>query len=99
MAFLSFSCLESYYYLFIYWVLDLSIIIIRDFYLMNEIKEHEYLKGIEFVYISCLNIADLLAGFLVLHTYCRMKKNNKKVKEIEIEDEVQQKEEKKKKEK
>ena len=97
MAFLSFSCLESYYYLFIYWVLDLSIIIQRDIYIEKEIKENDILKGIEFVYISCLNIADLLAGFLVLHTHCKMKKKNIKVKEMEIEDEKQQKKEKKKK--
>ena len=77
----------------------MSLIIVKDIYLKEEIKDREYLKGIEFIYIGCFNIADLLAGFLVLHTCCRMKKEKIKNKEMEIGDKNQQKEEKKKKKK
>ena len=46
----------------------------RDLYLEQEIKNEEYMKGTEFIYISCLNLDDLLAGFLVLYTFIKMRK-------------------------
>ena len=52
MAFFSFSCFKSYYYLLIFWILDLSIVIVRDLYLEKEIAGPEYLKGTELIYIS-----------------------------------------------
>ena len=86
MAFISFFCIKYYYYLIIYWILDLLIIMIKDFfYIYDEVVDHEYLKDLEFVYITGLIIADMFAGFLVLYTHCRMK--NKKVKDIKMEDE------------
>ena len=97
MAFFSFSCFKSYYYLLIFWILDLSIVIVRDLYLEKEIAGPEYLKGTEFIYISCLNIADLFACFLVFHTYFKMRKINTKNKEMESEDGEESKKEKKKK--
>ena len=69
MSLFSFSCFKSYYYFVIFWLLDLSITIIRDLYLENEIEKVDYMKGTEFIYISCLNLDDLLAGFLVLYTF------------------------------
>ena len=74
MSLFSFSCFKSYYYFIIFWLLDLSITIIRDLYLEQEIKSEEYMKGTEFIYISCLNLDDLLAGFLVLYTFIKMRK-------------------------
>lgn len=73
MAFISFSCYKTYFYFLIYWLLDLSITIVRDLYLNEEIADPEYLKGTEFIYISCLNLADLFAGFLVWRTYRKMR--------------------------
>lgn len=87
MGFLSFSCQKSYYYLLFYWILDLSIVIVRDLYLMDEISDQDIHKGTESVYISCLNIADLCAGLLVLRTYFKMKSiKNPKNKEIKGEE-------------
>ncbi len=100
MALLSFSCFKSYYYLLVYWLLDISIVAVRDyFYLYEDIIDPEFLKGIEFVYISLLNISDLFAGFLVLFTHCKMKKINTKEIEMESEDEEKQNKEKLKKKK
>ena len=93
MACLTFNCLKSYYYLVIFWVLDLIIVIVKDLYLFEEIANHEFLQGIEFIYIGCLNIADLFAGFLVLHTHCKMR--TKKVKINKMEDGKKEKKEKK----
>ena len=83
MACISFSFYKSYFYFLIYWILDLSITIVRDLYLMEEIKDIEFKKGTEFVYISCINIADLFAGFLVFCTYRKMKTIEYKEKEKE----------------
>ena len=73
MGLFSISCFKSYYYLLTFWILDLSIIIVRDIYLNQEISDKENLKGTELIYISCLNISDFLAGFLVLYTELRIK--------------------------
>jgi len=73
MSLFSFSCFKSYYYFLIFWLLDLSITLIRDWFLENEIEDPNYMKGTEFIYISCLNLDDLLAGFFVLYTFIRMR--------------------------
>ena len=91
MACISFNCNRTYYYLLIFWILDLIIVIIRDLYLFEEIANHEFLQGTEFIYISCLNIADLFAGFLVLHTHCKMRTKKVKIKEMEDEKKEEQK--------
>ena len=56
MGCLSFYVMKSYFYFLIYWLLDLSIVIVRDLYLMEEIKDPKYMQGTEFIYVSCLNI-------------------------------------------
>ena len=73
MGLFSISCFKSYYYLLIFWILDLSIIIVRDIYLNKETSSKESLKGTELIYIFCLNISDFLAGFLVLYTEIKIK--------------------------
>ncbi len=83
MAFLTICYFKAYYYLFVYWLLDLSISIVKDIYLIEEIENLEYLKGIEFVYLACLNLSDLLAGFLVLYTRIRTKTKRQAIKEAE----------------
>ena len=82
MGILTFSCYKSYYYLLIFWVLDISVTVIRDIFLNQEISDIEYIKGAELIYISCLTVADLLSGFLVLYTERKTKKEeNEKEKE------------------
>ena len=76
MSLLSFSCSKSYYFLIIFWLLDLFVTVIRDLYLEQEIKYPDYMKGTEYIYISCLNLADLLAGFLVLRTIKKLRRLN-----------------------
>jgi len=76
MSLFSFSCYKSYYYFLIFWLLDLSITIIKDLYLEEEIETLEYFKSIEFIYISCLNLGDLLAGFFVLYTLIKIGRIN-----------------------
>ena len=89
MACISFYFYKTYLYFLIFWILDLSITIVKDLYLWDEFKSVDIMKGTEFVYISCLNIADLFAGFLVLCTKRKMKtieykeKEKKKIKEKE----------------
>lgn len=77
MGFFTISCFKSYFYLLIYWLLDLSITIVSDLYLDEEIANIEYVKGTEFIYISCLTLADLFAVFLVCYTRRKIKKMKK----------------------
>ena len=81
MAFITICYFKAYYYLITFWILDLSISIVKDIYLLEEIDDLEHLKGIEFVYIACLNISDLLAGFLVLYTKIRSKTKRQAIEE------------------
>ena len=82
MAIFTFSCFKSYYYLLIFWVLDISVTVIKDIFLDQEISDIEYIKGTELIYISCLTVADLLSGFLVLYTERKTKtEENEKEKE------------------
>jgi hypothetical protein len=77
MAFISFSCQQSYFYFLIFWIIDVLIsiylILIDKIYyysLENMIKNE--------IIINLKTISDLCAGFLVLSTYIRMKKVNQK---------------------
>ena len=85
MEVLKFSCYKSYIYLLVFWILDISTVVVRDLYLEKEISDIENNKGTEFIYISCLSLADLFAGFLVFHTYRKMKSINKSEKDKEKE--------------
>ena len=95
MGFFSFTCLKSYYYFLVYWILDLSITIVRDSFLEEEINGNEkykgtdFQKGTEFIYISCLTVSDLLAGFLVLRTNIKMKSIGAQEKELEKKGEIE----------
>ena len=77
MGIFTFSCFKSYYYLLIFWVLDISVTVIRDIFQDQEISDIEYMKGTELIYIGCLTVADLLSGFLVLYTERNAKKEVK----------------------
>jgi hypothetical protein len=55
------------------------------FYLSDEISSIESMKKSEFIYINLKTVSDLCAGFLILHTYIRMKKINQKEEQKTIE--------------
>ena len=77
MAFISFSCQQSYFYFLIFWIIDVSIsiyLILIDkiyYYSLEKMIKNE-------IVINLKTISDLCAGFLVLSTYIRMKKVNQK---------------------
>jgi hypothetical protein len=85
MAFFSFSCQKSYFYLLGFWIIDFLISMHRMFYLSDEISSIESMKKSEFIYINLKTVSDLCAGFLILHTYIRMKKINQKEEQKTIE--------------
>ncbi len=76
MSLLSCVCFKSYIFILIYWIIEISVSLIKN------IKEDSFqLKNIDyenqFIDIISLNIADLLAGFLVLYSYCQFKNKTK----------------------
>ena len=77
MAFISFSCQQSYFYFLIFWIIDVLIsiyLILIDkiyYYSLEKMIKNE-------IIINLKTISDLCAGFLVLSTYIRMKKVNQK---------------------
>ena len=77
MAFISFSCQQSYFYFLIFWIIDVLIsiyLILIDkiyYYSLEKMIKNE-------IVINLKTISDLCAGFLVLSTYIRMKKVNQK---------------------
>lgn len=79
MGFFSVSFYRSYYYFIIVWILDISNSLIKGtFESMYSEKKHMNII-IELIYLLCLTIGDLLAGFLVLYTY----KNSQSEKQID----------------
>ena len=74
MKYISFKCFKSYYYFFIYWIIDLASSII-DHYLEQYIYKNDkaFIKEDNYLSFFALNISDLLAGFLVLITHFRSK--------------------------
>lgn len=85
MALFSFTCQKSYLYFLVFWILDFCISMQRMFYLSSEISSIESLKKSEFIYINLKTVSDLCAGFLILHTYIRMKKINQKEEQKTVE--------------
>ena len=77
MAFISFSCQQSYFYFLIFCIIDVLIsiyLILIDkiyYYSLEKMIKNE-------IVINLKTISDLCAGFLVLSTYIRMKKVNQK---------------------
>ena len=85
MAFFSFSCQKSFFYLLGFWIIDFLISMHRMIYLPGEISSIESMKKSEFIYINLKTVSDLCAGFLILHTYIRMKKINQKEEQKTVE--------------
>ena len=91
MPLVSFACDKNYIYFLIYWILEISVAIIKN--LSNDIfKELELESNLqnEFIDLVSLNLADLLAGFLVIYTMCSIpKKNSKKIKKKNSKGEIE----------
>ena len=85
MAFFSFSCQKSFFYILGFWIIDFLISMHRMIYLPGEISSIESMKKSEFIYINLKTVSDLCAGFLILHTYIRMKKINQKEEQKTVE--------------
>ena len=79
MSIISCAFFKSYYYFLICWIIDFIAYVINQFkddtLKYNNIK---FIKLNDYLYLISLNISDLLAGFLVLVTYCNTKSEKKK---------------------
>ena len=92
MKFISFFCYKNYFYFLVFWILELSVSILNNFIyklkaikLDDELVIDDDLKD-EYIELISLNIADLLAGFLVLYTkYSLPKKEKRSISKGEIE--------------
>ena len=79
MPLVSFVCHKNYFYFLIYWVLEISVAIIKNYYYddFEDIELESNLQN-EYIDLVSLNVADLLAGFLVMYTISSISK--KKIK-------------------
>ena len=75
LPFISFICNKNYFYIFVYWLVELI-------YIFSKYAFSEYFKIFNgnrensFVNLICNFLADLLAIFLVLYTKCSMNMEN-----------------------
>ena len=74
MSFIQFVCIKKYYYILVFWVLEISFSVIDNIF-NSEIKPA---STNEFINLICLNISDLLAGFLVIYTFCSIREQSNK---------------------
>ena len=75
MGLLSFVFLKAYYFFLIYWIFDFLNTLEK--FIFDKYTEYNGKYQIEFIliYIVCLNLGELLSGFLVLYTNELFKKN------------------------
>ena len=84
MNFISFFCYKNYFYFLVYWILEISSSILKNFiYVLKEIKLNDELiidddLKDEYIELISLNIADLFAGFLVIYTKCSLPEKAKR---------------------
>ena len=79
MSLVSFVCHRNYFYFLIYWVLEITVALIKNYYYYDfkDLQLESNLQN-EYIDLISLNVADLLAGFLVLYTIFSISK--KKIK-------------------
>ena len=82
MSLVSFVCHKNYFYFLIYWILEISVALIKNL-CSGKLEDLEIKSDLQNEYIDLvsLNVADLLAGFLVMYTICSLPK--KKIKRNE----------------
>ena len=88
LPFISFIFNHNYYYILLYWILEIIWTLVQknysDYFIlfketsMNELSD-----------VICKVLADLLAGFLVLYTRCAMKFTKKKIKKKHSKNEIE----------
>jgi len=77
MSFFSCTHHKNYFYFLVFWISELFISITNN-YLYNALyKDIDHLTN-EYIDLICLNLADLLAGFLVIYTKCSFQKKESK---------------------
>ena len=85
--FIEFKCYKNYFYILVYWILELFVSIVKNLIHVTEIFEsklNEELKNDllnEYLQLVILVISDLLAGFLVLYTKFSLRTHSKIKKE------------------
>ena len=88
MSLISFVYHRKFFYFIIYWVLEISVALIKNGCndKCKDLKLESNLLN-EYINLICLNVADLLAGFLVIYTIYSIsqKKTKKDHSEVEIE--------------
>ena len=82
MGFLSVSFYKTYYYFILVWIFDILDALIKGIFEYIYYDKNDFPIIVELSYLICLNIGDLLSGFLVLYTH----KTSQSVKPKEIED-------------
>ena len=82
MGFLSVSFYKTYYYFILVWIFDILDALIKGIFDYKYYDKIDFPILVELIYLICVNIGDLLAGFLVLYTH----KTSQSVKPKEIED-------------
>ena len=82
MKLISFKCFKSYNYFLVYWILDLISSII-DYFSEDKIYKNLDInkQRNDYLNLIILNLAELLAGILVLITNYRMKSEKEKQEE------------------
>ena len=74
---ISIICNKYYLYILFYWILEIIVIIFRN-YRDKYIRLSEGVPENEFISIICAVLGDLLAGILYIYTKCTLKKNKSK---------------------
>ena len=87
MSLVSFVCDKNYFYFLIYWILEISVALIKNlfYYKFDDLELKSNLQN-EYIDLISLNVADVLAGFLVMYTIYSIpkKKIRKKKSKAEI---------------
>ena len=73
MGIITVSFYKSYFYFILFWILELSSTLIKEF--LDQIYADHYKINLlfEFINLICINVADLLAGILVLITFIQLR--------------------------
>lgn len=73
MGIITVSFYKSYFYFILFWILELSSTLIKEF--LDQIYADHYKINLlfEFINLICINVADLLTGILVLITFIQLR--------------------------
>lgn len=77
MGFISVSFYRTYSYFIFVWVLEITAALLKGYFELKYTEQIYFFTIIELFYLICLNIGDLLAGFLVLYTQINSKSEKK----------------------